>query len=131
MQGTNLMTIRTEKWKLHVRSPGGEPKRGDDWIDPRGPDGVTIIAPYEQARPSAYPGVTGGDGPKEIMLFDLQADPAEQHDVSKKYPDVVKRLKSIYDKTLAQVPEFKKPKQFRQLKRIKGGDISKAAQPSI
>jgi len=82
MQGPNLMTVRSGKWKLHVRSPGGVPKRGEDWVDPRGPDGVTIIAPYEQARPSAYPGVIGGDGPKEIMLFDLQADPAEQHDVT-------------------------------------------------
>jgi len=124
MQGTNLMTVRSDKWKLHVHSPGGVSKRSQDWVDPRGPDGVTIIAPYEQARPSDYPGVIGGDGPKEIMLFDLQADPAEQHDVSKQYPDIVKRLKSIYEKTLAQVPEFKSPKRFEQLQRIRGGDLN-------
>jgi uncharacterized sulfatase len=124
MQGTNLMTVRSGKWRLHVRSPGRPSKRGDDWVDPRGPDGVTIIAPYEQARPSAYPGAIGGDDPKNMMLFDIEADPAEQHDVSKQHPDVVKRLKALYDKTLAQIPKFDRPKRFKQLRRIKGGDLS-------
>jgi arylsulfatase A-like enzyme len=124
MQGTNLMTVRSGKWKLHVRSPGPLPKRSDNWVDPRGPDGVTILAPYEQARPSAYPGIIGGDGPKNMMLFDIEADPSEQHDLSKHHPDVVKRLKAIYDKTFAEVPEFKPPKRFKELRRIKGGDLN-------
>jgi len=124
MQGTNLMTVRSGKWRLHVRSPGRPPKRGDDWVDPRGPDGVTIIAPYEQARPNAYPGVIGGDGPRDMMLFDIDADPAEQHDLSRQHPDIVKRLKDLYDKTIAQVPKFKRPKRFKQLQRLKGGDLS-------
>jgi hypothetical protein len=93
-------------------------------VDPRGPDGVTIIAPYEQARPSAYPGVIGGDGPRKMMLFDLKADPAEQHDLSKENPDIVERLMAIYEKTLAQVPDFEPPKRFKQLRRITGGDLS-------
>jgi len=124
MQGPNLMTVRSGKWKLHVRSPGPAPKRSDDWVDPRGPDGVTIFAPYEQARPSAYPGATGGDGPKNMMLFDIEADPTEQHDLSRQNPDVVERLKVIYDKTFAQVPKFKPPKRFKGLRRIKGGDLN-------
>ena len=124
MQGPNLVTVRSDKWRLHVRSPGPAPKRIADWVDPRGPDGVTIIAPYEQARPSDYPGVIGGDGPRNMMLFDIEADPSEQHDLSKKHPDVVKRLKAIYDKTLAQVPDFKRPKRFKKLRRITGGDLS-------
>jgi len=123
MQGTNLMTVRSGKWRLHVRSPGPVPERGEDWVDPRGPDGVTIIAPYEQARPSAYPGVIGGDGPKNMMLFDLETDPAEQHDVSRRHPDVVKRLKIIYEKALAQVPDFEQPQRFKQIRRLKGGDL--------
>lgn len=123
MQGTNVMTVRSGKWRLHVRSPGGVPKRGEDWVDPRGPDGVTILAPYEQARPSAYPGLVGGDGPKNMMLFDIEADPAEQRDVSKKHPEVVERLKSIYEKTVTQVPAFKRPRRYKQLRRIKGGDL--------
>ncbi|MHC4594837.1 MAG: sulfatase-like hydrolase/transferase [Planctomycetota bacterium] len=123
MQGTNLMSVRSGKWRLHVRSPGPVPDRGKDWVDPRGPDGVTIIAPYEQARPSAYPGVIGGDGPKNIMLFDLENDPAEQHDVSRQHGDVVKRLRALYEKALAQVPDFKPPKRFKQIRRLKGGDL--------
>jgi len=59
MQGPNLATVRSGRWRLHVRSPGLPAKRGDDWVDPRGPDGVMLLAPYEQARPSAYPGVRG------------------------------------------------------------------------
>jgi len=124
MKGTNLMTVRSGKWKLHVRPPAPFQKRSDDWVDPRGPDGVTILAPYEQARPSDYPGVIGGDEPKNMMLFDIEADPAEQHDLSKQNPDVVERLKAIYDKTLAQVPKFEPPKRFKQLRRIKGGDLN-------
>ncbi|HUV62785.1 MAG TPA: sulfatase-like hydrolase/transferase [Sedimentisphaerales bacterium] len=123
MQGPNLVTLRSSRWRLHVRSPGPEPQRNENWVDPRGPDGVTIIAPYEQARPSAYPGVIGGDGPRNMMLFDIEADPAEQHDVSKQNPDVVKRLTAIYEKMLAEVPEFKRPAQFGQLRRITGGDL--------
>jgi arylsulfatase A-like enzyme len=123
MQGPNLAIVRSGKWKLHVRTPGPDPNRGDDWVDPRGPDGVTLIAPYEQARPSAYPGVTGGDGPRNMMLFDLEADPAEQHDLSKQHPDVVERLKAVYDETFAQVPKFKQPKRFEGLRRLKGGDL--------
>jgi len=124
MRGTNLMTVRSGKWRLHVRSPGGMPERSEDWVDPRGPDGVTIIAPYEQARPSEYPGVTGGDGPTNMMLFDLRADPAEQNDVSARYPEVVERLKNLYDKALAQVPEFAQPKRYKELRRIKGGSLN-------
>ena len=66
----------------------------------------------------------GGDGPNNMMLFDLGADPAEQHDLSKQHPDVVERLKALYDKTFAQVPDFKRPKQFEGLWRIKGGDLN-------
>lgn len=123
MQGTNPAIIRSDKWKLHVRSPGEFSNQGNDRIDPRGPDGVTILAPHEQSRPSEYPGVTGGDKPKNMMLFDLESDPSEQHDLSAKHPDVVNRLKGAFDKTLAQVPEFKQPRRFKQLKRLTGGAL--------
>ena len=123
MKGPNLATIRSGKWKLHVRFPGSMPKLVEHRVDPRGPDGVTIIAPYEQAQPIDYPGVIGGDKAKNLMLFDIEADPAEQHDVSGKYPDVVKRIKAIYEKTLAEVPDFEPPKRFKQLRRIKGGEL--------
>ena len=120
MMGTNLATVRSGKWRLHVRSPGPIPNRGPDWVDPRGPDGVTLLAPHEQSRPEEYPGVIGGDGPKEMMLFDVEADPAEQKDVSTKYPDVVRRLKGLYDKMARQVPEFDVRRDFKGMRRVKG-----------
>lgn len=109
MQGPNLAIVRSGKWKLHVRSPGEIPERGEDWIDPRGPDGVTILAPFEQAHPRDYPGVLGGAPPKAMMLFDLQADPAEQDNVALQYPDIVGQLKARFDEFNAQVPDFSRP----------------------
>ena len=123
MQGTNLATVRSGRWRLHVRSPGGGAKRGDDWVDPRGPDGVTILAPFEQARPSAYPGQMGGDGPKSMMLFDIVSDPAERHDVSDEHPDVVRRLKALFDQAAASFPTFTRPRRFDGLRRPKGGTL--------
>ena len=65
MQGQSLACVRSGKWKLHVRSPGPlrfsnlTPDQLASWIDPRGPDGVTLLAPYEQPKPTQHPGLTG------------------------------------------------------------------------
>jgi uncharacterized sulfatase len=95
VQGPNLATVRDERWKLHVLAGRDGfknlEKPGERWIDPRGPDGVTILAPYEQAQPSEHPGLRTGDAPKPMQLFDLQTDPGEQH------ADVVARLKKAFD----------------------------------
>lgn len=124
MRGEELWTLRSGQWRLHVLSPGRPRDRGDDWIDPRGPDGVTIIAPFEQARPSQYPGVPGGDEPTEMMLFDIDNDPMEQHDVTHQHPDVVRRLRAIYDTYAAQVPELTfPPRRFQGLHHVRGGDL--------
>ncbi len=123
MSGVTLSTIRMGKWKLHVRNPGTGAKRGDDWIDPRGPDGVTIIAPYEQARPSQYPGLLSGEAPKAMMLFDIEADPGEQHDLAAQHRDIVGKLKAIFDKALTEVPEFERPKTAGRTLRIPGGAL--------
>jgi arylsulfatase A-like enzyme len=98
--GPRLATVRDARWKLHVLAPGTGFKvlsPGEPWIDPRGPDGVTILAPHEQAHPSQYAGLQTGDAPRPMMLFDLQADPGEQHDVSADHPEEVQRLKRLYD----------------------------------
>ncbi len=140
MQGDTLATIRVGKWKLHVRSPG--PLRFSnlsadelaDWIDPRAPDGVTLLAPFEQPKPSQHPGLTSGDTSKAMMLFDLDADRGEQHDVADQHPDVVRRLMSMFEQMKAQVPEFPNPKsdylfapqgngQPRELMRLIGGEL--------
>ncbi|MBL8229500.1 MAG: sulfatase [Bryobacterales bacterium] len=123
--GDKLAFVRSGKWKLHVQSPGADAMVADrpDWVDPRAPDGVTIIAPYEQARPSQYPGVSGGAKAKPMMLFDLDADPSEQRDVADANPDVVERLKSHFDRMNAQVPVPPPVAPHRQLLRLKGGEL--------
>jgi uncharacterized sulfatase len=105
--GPRLATIRDARWKLHVLAPSGGQKTlppDEKWIDPRGPDGVTILAPYEQAHPSQFPGLLTGDAAKPMMLFDLKNDPGEQHDVAARHPAEVERLKKLYDRLAAQVP---------------------------
>jgi len=124
MHDVRLMTVLSGKWKLHIRSPGPIPDRGPDWVDPRRPDGVHILAPYEQARPTEYPGVMGGDGPRDMMLFNIEKDPAEQHDVSDQYPAVAQRLEDYYNRMMETLPTFQRPKRdFQGLRRIKGGDL--------
>ena len=99
-QGDKVATIRDARWKLHVLKPNDRKEKLEAdgrWLDPRGPDGVTILAPYEQHQPTDYPGLRTGDAAKPMQLFDLQADPGEQHDVAAQHPEVVERLKRLYD----------------------------------
>ncbi len=128
MSGGRLQIVRSGKWKLHVRAPG--PHRGpaniqnyiDSSYNPRSPDGVTIIAPFEQPHPTLHPGVLTGDGRKEMMLFDLETDPSEQDDVADSHPSVVKRLKAIFD--AYEGHEIPRPQGgFSGLRRIRGGAL--------
>ncbi|MBC7817742.1 MAG: sulfatase-like hydrolase/transferase, partial [Planctomycetaceae bacterium] len=99
-QGDKIATIRDARWKLHVLAANDRKDKLEAdgrWLDPRGPDGVTILAPYEQHQPSDYPGLRTGDAAKPMQLFDLQADPGEQRDVAAQHPEVVARLKRLYD----------------------------------
>jgi hypothetical protein len=91
--------VRSGKRKLHVVPPKEQKKTSPEekWIDPRGPDGVTILAPYEQAHPSEYPGLFGPEPAQALSLFDLGQDPSEQKNVADQHPDVVRRLKALYD----------------------------------
>lgn len=112
MHGKGLATIRLGKWKLHVRSPGPDlfswmnSEQKATYKDPRGPDGVTIIAPFEQAQVNQHPGLESEGKPPAMMLFDLETDRGESNDVAAKHPKVVQRLKAIFDRTADQVPEF-------------------------
>ena len=90
------------------------------WIDPRGPDGVTILAPYEQAKPNQHPGLLTGDPPRKMMLFDLENDRAEQHDVAAQHPDVVERLSAMFEETQSSMAAWPEPESaylFRLPKR--------------
>ena len=53
--GPRLATVRDGRWKLHVLPAADrrDGRTGGRWVDSRAPDGVTILAPFEQAsRPS-------------------------------------------------------------------------------
>jgi hypothetical protein len=102
------------------------------WVDPRGPDGVTIIAQYEQARPNHYPGVRTGDAPAPIMLFDLEKDRAEQRNVASSNPGVVERLKKTFDRMNDEVPKPLRPASggSRTLRRLKGGELRYDLEPA-
>lgn len=102
--GDTLKSVRAGNWKLHVAPPQNPKERiyrpDEGWTDPRGPDGVTILAPYEQAHPSEYPGLLTGDviGPGQIGLFNLGSDPCEQRNVADEHPDLVARLSAAADR---------------------------------
>ena len=56
------------------------------------------------------------------MLFDLEADPSEQRDVADSHPDVVKRLKALFDEHDGEA--LSRPAAgFTGLRRIKGGEL--------
>ena len=62
MSGKDLRTVRSGRWKLHVRPPNRpgymDVEDPESWDDPRGPDGVTILGPYEQPTPASTPAST-------------------------------------------------------------------------
>ncbi|MCB1121219.1 MAG: sulfatase [Verrucomicrobiae bacterium] len=108
--GNTLMSARKGRWKLHRTAPNARPRgvKGEIWIDERGPDGITLIAPFEQAQLWEYP--SPADTPdtapsKPMQLFDLETDPGEQIDVTAMHPDIVKELSNLMDAELATVGE--------------------------
>jgi arylsulfatase len=91
--GTELHAVRSGKWKLHLPH---------DYLTVMGPtrtDGKP--AGWGTQKPKGFEdsgvrGIASRHGYKvektPLALFDLEADPGEQKDVSEQYPDVVKEL---------------------------------------
>jgi len=112
-RGPKVCTVRSGKWKLHLL-PAADKKAVDPnekWLDPRGPDGVTLLAPYEQAHPSQFPGLQTGDTVTQLGLFDLDTDRGEQRDVAGQHPEIVKELQSIALKFEGELPRIEAPKK--------------------
>jgi len=101
-----VAAVRSGRWKLHLVAPGPEVERSwrpdEPWNDPRRPDGLRILAPFEQAHPSAHPGLPGGDPVKGTALFDLEADPGEQKDIAAAHPETVARLRALAERLVAR-----------------------------
>jgi hypothetical protein len=66
------------------------------WSDWRGPDGTSIIAPYEQANPSMYPGVKPEKMEGDKFLFNLREDISEMTNSSVTHPDISAELEKEY-----------------------------------
>lgn len=102
MKDTTIRTIRDGKWKLFLSKPDFF-KEADltKWTDKRGPDGTTILAPFQQATPANYPGVKPEIMAGEMLLFDLEKDPKESVDLSEKYPQIKAALIRKYQEYLS------------------------------
>ena len=97
MHNSTIMSVRKGDWKLFVNKPRFYRKVNlETWKDKRGPDGTTIIAPYEQATPALYPGIKPEEPKNKIQLFNLKNDPTESNDLANEKPDLVKELMLEY-----------------------------------
>jgi hypothetical protein len=125
MHRDRLMTVHSGHWKLHVNAPAPyrPPQNLEAWVDKRGPDGLTIIAPYEQSNPGHYPGSTIGDAPRDLMLFDTASDPGERADVSAQHPSVVEKLNGFAQSAMALIPPMPPPKGSARVRHIPGGRL--------
>jgi uncharacterized sulfatase len=97
MRGNEIRTVRKGDWKLFFGKPAFyKPVDLENWSDWRGPDGATIIAPYEQANPSMYPGVKPEAMEGEKFLFNLKEDISEMVNRVETHLDVVEELENEY-----------------------------------
>ena len=105
MKNAQIQTIRDGKWKLFVNKPDFYKEINlETWKDPRAPDGITIIAPVEQATPADYPGIKPEKMKGDMLLFDLENDKSETTDVSAKNPEIKEKLIREYKNFLQSIP---------------------------
>jgi arylsulfatase A-like enzyme len=104
-QSAGYQTAAFGKWHL-----GHKPRYlsardlNPDWVDPKWPNGTTIIAQEEQPNSMAYPGVVPEEFENSHPLFNLATDPTESTDLAAAHPEVVARLRTEYERFLASMP---------------------------
>jgi uncharacterized sulfatase len=104
-----VRSVRAGHWKLHAHGTPPPDPRAADWVDPRAPNGKTILGPSEQYTPASFPGVRGGDHALGPALFDLQVDPAEQRNVAGDHPDTVARLMTLLEEMQRIADDSRRP----------------------
>lgn len=98
MHNSTIMSIRKGDWKLFVNKPRFYREVDlDTWVDKRGPDGTTILAPFEQSNPAHYPGIKPEEPKNKIQLFNLKNDPTESQDLAQEKPELVDELLKEYN----------------------------------
>ncbi len=104
MRQQSIKAVRKGDWKLFIGMPKfyNEPNL-TNWKDKRGPDGTTIIAPYEQATPAQYPGIKPVKMEGDVFLFNLGNDIGEMTNVAEENPEVVEELQAEYEKFMSSL----------------------------
>jgi uncharacterized sulfatase len=101
MRGNEIRTIRKGDWKLFLERPSFyRPVNLENWKDKRAPDGVTIIAPNEQATPAHYPGIRPESMPGDTFLFDLSIDISEMKNQFEEHKGKVGELEAAHSEFL-------------------------------
>jgi uncharacterized sulfatase len=104
MRQDQVRTVRKGDWKLFIGRPRfHQHVDPETWIDERAPDGITIIAPFEQATPPQYPGIIPEVMEGEIFLFNLREDPSEMINLAGENPEMVTELENEYKKFMASL----------------------------
>lgn len=105
-QDQTIITIRDGDWKLYVNEPRYLTARdlNPDWVDPKWPNGTTILAQDEQPSSMQYPGVIPKRFENPLPLFNIAKDPTESTDLAARHPEVVSRLRKQYEAFLATMP---------------------------
>lgn len=101
-------SIRYGDWKLYLDAPRALSARdlNPNWVDPRGPDGVSIIAQMEQPNNDQYPGLKPPvERPTNRPLFNVVQDPGEAVDLANQKPEVVAKLTAAYEAFEASLSE--------------------------
>ncbi|RED94972.1 sulfatase-like hydrolase/transferase [Marinoscillum furvescens] len=96
MHGDQVTSVRQGAYKLFLRKSHRQ-QLPVDWVDPRGPDGTTILAPLEQAGTEDYPGVIPDIPARAIQLYDLTSDPTESKNLAVQMPEKVAAMKKLYE----------------------------------
>ena len=96
LHNAQIMSVRKGPYKLFLEKPRYK-RKPLDHVDPRRPDGTTILAPVEQATFDQYPGTVPEEPPTRSQLFNLVEDPIEANDLSAQMPDKVDELYKEYE----------------------------------
>ena len=68
-----------------------------------------IIAVRDGKWKAIRRGLKGKKGPSPWELYDIDADPKEKNDLSKKHPERVQRLEKMWLETRTKEPDFPVP----------------------
>ena len=92
MHATPYYALRAGKWKLILGDPGA-----DDNEHPSIGNGIWCTGPPCPATHNNSATQSGPWAVDSVMLFDLEADPTESHNLAASQPQLVAELKAVID----------------------------------